>query len=189
MFAVIQHAPSQAVLTLLLVYFLSFCPPLLHLRCSGMCGPPGIAAVRNRGRGCQLTGSGYPDCCSRLRRGRGLQRIAGSSLAATCSPLILQKTGDWNVASGTSRNDTRKCKYLLSVTMTTMKTGSVLEYPEGTKQMEALYRITLESRRTQNLWSPCFLDNQKTVLSENLQMLTESLCFTEACFLCAPKYP
>lgn len=167
--------------------FVSLVSPLLHLRCSGMYAAPGTAVVWNRGRGCQLTGSGYPDCCSRLRRGRGLQRIAGSSLAATCSPLILQKTRDWNTASGTSRNDTRKCKDLLSVTMTTMKTGSVLEYPKGTKQ--ALYRITPECRRTQNLWSQCFLDNQKMVSIENLQMLTESLCFPEPGFLRAPKYP
>lgn len=169
--------------------FISLVFPLLHLRCSGMCAAPGTAAVWIRGRGYQLTGSGYPDCCSRLRRGRGLQRIAGSSLAATCSPLILQKTGDWNIASGASRNDTRKCKDLLSVTMTTMKTGSALESPKGTKQIEALYKFTPECRRTQNLWSRCFLDNQKTVSIENLQMLTESLCFPEACFLCAPKYP
>lgn len=41
----------------------------------------------------------YPDGCSRLRRGRGLQGIAGSSLAATCSPLILQKRWRQNAAS------------------------------------------------------------------------------------------
>lgn len=40
----------------------------------------------------------YVNGCSRLRRGRCLQRITGSSLATTCGPLVLQKRVKQNVS-------------------------------------------------------------------------------------------
>lgn len=59
----------------------------------------------------QLDWRRYPGCCSRLRRGRGFEGIAGSSLAATCSPLILQKRGDGTVLH---IDDLQRYKNLLS---------------------------------------------------------------------------
>lgn len=111
-------------------------------RYCGTCAAPGTAAVRGRGRGRQLAGSGSPDCCSRLRGGRGLQRVAGSSLAATCSPLILQKRGDGNVAPGASTQGDADTFSVSGNPENRVCSG----VPRGHQQREALDRNTLDSR-------------------------------------------